>query len=104
MVCRRKFAWNSGSEHPSASRNRGPPIRSTLHREQRGAVVEIGSLSDQIALHFSEGGLNLQEGAPCRRGRVHRRVERLEGDALLFEVTFGCGKALLPRQRPNSEV
>ena len=31
-----KKSWNSGPEHHGASRNRGPPISSTLLREQQG--------------------------------------------------------------------
>jgi hypothetical protein len=46
----------------------------------------VDPLSDPIALHFREGGLDLQERAPRWRGLVHGRIERLERDAYLFEV------------------
>ena len=35
-------------------------------------------LADHVALHLGEGGLDLQERAALRRGRVHGRVERAE--------------------------
>ena len=44
------------------------------------------TLTDDVALHLGDRGLDLQKG-PAGRGRgVHGRVERAESDAALVEV------------------
>ena len=46
-----------------------------------GGQPLLHPLADDIALHLGKGGLDLQE-SPARRGRrVHRGVQRAEGDA-----------------------
>src|SRR3954449_8598948 len=64
-----------------------------------GGQAFLNTLPDQISLHLGKGGLDLQEGTAGRRRRIHRRVERLEGDAPLLKILDQTDQ--IPRPAPE---
>src|SRR3954465_13935399 len=64
-----------------------------------GGHAFLNTLPDQISLHLGKGGLDRQEGTAGRRRRIHRRVERLEGDAPLLKILDQSDQ--IPRPAPE---
>ena len=59
-----------------------PPLR-----PRAGGLHTLAhALADDVALHFGERRLDLQEGPARRRGGVHGRVEGTEPDAAVVEL------------------